>query len=74
MNAHWILQLHKPINKEEYTYSFINCSNCNYTPLDSNKYYPIRERYCHNCGAYMIEEPIVEVEEYNDDEAIYKWE
>ena len=73
MNAHWILLLRKPISKEEYNGAWYRCSNCNCAPLDCNKDYPIYESYCHCCGAHMIEEPVVKIEEYNDSTA-YNWE
>lgn len=66
MNAHWILILNKPASKEEYSGGGYRCSNCRRTPLNHTEDYPIHERYCHNCGAHMIEEPIIRVEEYDD--------
>ena len=75
MNAHWILQLRRPEGKEEFTNASFHCSNCYCIPIDTtNRRYPVCEHYCHKCGAHMIEEPTIKVEEYNDDEAIYKWE
>lgn len=73
MNAHWILQLRKPEGEEEFTNASYRCSNCRSAPIDTNKHYPLYERYCHGCGAHMIEEPVIEVEKYNY-EAVYKWE
>lgn len=73
MNAHWILQLRKPEGEEEFTNASYHCSNCYGVPMDTNRHYPLNERYCHRCGAHMIEEPVIEVEKYNY-EAVYKWE
>lgn len=73
MNAHWILQLRKYEGEEEFSSASYRCSNCRSVPIDTNKRYPLYERYCHGCGAHMIEEPVIEIEKYNND-AIYKWE
>ena len=73
MNAHWILRLRKYEGVDEFISASYRCSNCHCTPIDTNKHYPLYERYCHECGAHMIEEPVVEIEKYNN-EAIYKWE
>lgn len=73
MNAYWILELSKPASKEEYTNAGYRYSNCRCAPLDNNRHYPLYERYCHSCGAHMIEKPVIEIERYNC-EAVYKWE
>lgn len=74
MNAHWILQLRKYEGEEEFSGAGYRCSNCRSVPIDTNKYYPLYERYCHGCGAHMIEEPVVKIEEYNYDDNEFKWE
>lgn len=73
MNAHWILQLNKNI-KEKHSFSsaWYHCSNCNCVPLDNTENFSILENYCHKCGAYMIETPTIEINEY-EDERVFNW-
>ena len=72
--AHWILQLRRPEGEEEFTNASFHCSNCYGVPIGTNKHYPLYEHYCHKCGAHMIEEPTIKIEEYcyNDDD--FGWE
>lgn len=71
MNAHWILYLYKLKEEEKYTSASLHCSNCKDVPIDKS-FYPIREHYCHNCGAHMIEKPTIIVNEWNKED--YLWE
>lgn len=73
MNAHWILQLRKPEGEKEFISASFRCSNCRCVPMDTNRHYPLYEHYCHGCGAHMVENPTIEISEYNNDK-IYKWE
>lgn len=73
MNAHWILRLRKYEGVDEFISASYRCSNCHSAPIDTSKHYPLYERYCHECGAHMIEEPIIEIENYNN-KAVYYWE
>ena len=72
MNAHWVLYLCKLKGEEKYTSASLYCSNCKDVPIERS-FYPIREHYCHNCGAHMIEEPTIEVNEFCNNE-ILTWE
>ena len=70
MNAHWILYLYKLKGKEEYASAYLHCSNCKGIPLEKG-FYPIKEHYCHNCGAHMIEEPQICIKKSL---TVYEWE
>ena len=71
ITAHWIYDLHTAADGSWYGGTF-RCSNCKTTSLERSSAFPSTEKFCHNCGAHMIETPVMEIEEYKGDK--YTWE
>ena len=69
--AHWIYVLNTASDGSFYGGKY-RCSHCEAVCLGKYSDYPSRERFCHDCGAHMIETPVMEIEEYKGDE--YSWE
>ena len=69
MSAHWYLTFYKnKISNTFYGDGIWKCSNCKTSSIEIN--FPERERYCHNCGLRMDEQPELIVK--NDSK--YVWE
>lgn len=68
ITAHWILTLTK-VKDNRYCGGRFYCSNCEHFSFDS-KYFPPQECYCHSCGAHMIEEPVIEIEELDESDLV----
>lgn len=68
--AHWIYNLHTEKDGSIFGGIF-HCSNCKSIAFDGH-IFPSAEKFCHHCGAHMIETPVMEIEEYKGDK--YTWE
>ena len=68
--AHWIYDLYTDADGSWHGGIF-HCSNCK-TMAFNGHIFPSSEKFCHYCGAHMIETPVMEIEEYKGDE--YTWE
>jgi len=71
ITAHWIYDLYTDAN-DSWHGGIFHCSNCKTMSFNGSSAFPSAEKFCHHCGAHMIETPVLEIEEYKGDK--YTWE
>jgi len=72
MTGHWIFTV-RHYSNGMYMGEHWKCSECECAPLENCKYFPSYERFCHNCGAEMVNEPTFVIKEITD-QIKYTWE